>query len=363
MKRIVNIVGARPNFIKIAPIHALMRRMDEFDPQLIHTGQHYDDRMSKTFFDDLGLPRPDLYLGVGPGSHARQTAAVMVELEKALLELQPDRVVVVGDVNSTLAAALAAAKLNIPVAHVEAGLRSNDRTMPEEINRILTDAVSDLLFVSERSGMRNLAREGVDAARIHLVGNVMIDSLIGHLKKADGSNILSRLSLDAGAFALMTLHRPANVDDPQVLEGILDAIAAITERIPMIFPIHPRTRKNLTRFGCSARIDSMSNLILLEPLGYLDFLHLMARTRLVLTDSGGIQEETTYLGIPCLTLRENTERPVTLELGTNQLVGLDPDRILNAAINLLDGEPLTGRVPEKWDGNTAQRIVKILADS
>jgi len=357
--KIVNIVGARPNFMKIAPIHRKMQRSDFFNPILVHTGQHYDEKMSKTFFVELEMPEPDIYLGVGSGSHAEQTAAVMVKIEKYLQQEKPDVVVVVGDVNSTIAASLTAVKLGIKVAHVEAGLRSNDRTMPEEINRILTDSISEYLFVTEQSGYDNLIREGIAKEKIFFVGNVMIDSLIEHLEKASELNTLEEYGT-ADDFALMTLHRPSNVDNKNVLSQIFSALSEIQADLPVIFPIHPRTEKMLHHFGLEETVASMKNLHILQPLGYLPFLNLMSRAKLLLTDSGGIQEETTYLKIPCLTLRENTERPITIELGTNQLVGVEPENILKGYNKAMNGSFQNSQIPPLWDGNASQRILEIL---
>jgi UDP-N-acetylglucosamine 2-epimerase (non-hydrolysing) len=326
---------------------------------LVHTGQHYDDAMSKIFFTDLQIPRPDLNLEVGSGSHAQQTAAIMARFELVLLDQQPDAVLVVGDVNSTIACGLVAAKLHVPLIHVEAGLRSHDRRMPEEINRLLTDAISDLLFVTEPSGVENLRREGVADERIHLVGNVMIDTLRFQQQLAESSTVLERLEVEPGRYGVITLHRPSNVDVPEVFARILDAFARMQQDLPLIFPIHPRTRKNLAALGLAQRVAQLPGLRLVEPLGYLDFLKLMMRAALVLSDSGGIQEETTALGVPCLTLRENTERPITLEEGTNQLVGTDPHRIL-AGYDRIRSGALTGRVPALWDGHAAERIRDVL---
>ncbi len=358
---ILNIVGARPNFMKIAPIHRLMQASDRFVATLVHTGQHYDEKMSQIFFHDLNLPEPDIYLGCGSGSHAQQTGAIMIALERILLERKPQLVLVVGDVNSTLAASLVASKLQVPIAHVEAGLRSFDRTMPEEINRLVTDSLADFLFVTEESGRRNLLHEGIDPDKIHFVGNVMIDSLMSHLKRAQQSTVLDDLGLNHQPYALLTLHRPSNVDDQRNFDQILLALEQIALRVPIIFPIHPRSRKMLTQFQFDHRIAKAKNLRLIEPLGYLDFLKLMNHASLVLTDSGGIQEETTVLGIPCLTLRRNTERPVTVEIGTNVLVGMDTDRIVEESFKILDGHSRQGQVPPLWDGQAAQRIVAILA--
>lgn len=359
MLKIVNVVGARPNFMKVAPIHRRMLRDSHFTPLLLHTGQHYDEKMSKTFFDELGMPQPDIYLGVGSGSHAEQTAAVMVALERHLLESRPDWILVVGDVNSTLAASLVAAKLHIPVAHVEAGLRSYDRHMPEEINRILTDAISNVLFITEQSGWDNLLKEGVAEHKMHMVGNVMIDSLVEHLAKAKTSTVARDLGVSAQGYGLMTLHRPSNVDSPEILKKILAAVASIQKEMPVIFPIHPRTRKMLSQFGLDEAVRAMNNLTLTEPLGYLAFLKLMSEARFVLTDSGGVQEETTYLNIPCLTLRENTERPITTTLGSNRLVPLETDAIISFAQQALQGRLQRKAVPPMWDGETSTRIVDI----
>ncbi len=358
--KVLNIVGARPNFMKIAPIHRLMLKSENFEPVLIHTGQHYDRAMSKIFFEDLELPEPDIYLGVGSGSHAQQTGDVMVKLEEVMIEQKPDMVLVVGDVNSTMAASLVASKLCIPIAHVEAGLRSFDRTMPEEINRIVTDSLADWLFVTEESGRVNLLKEGVPEEKIHFVGNVMIDSLLFYQKKSAQSKILNELKLNSAAYALLTLHRPANVDDPSHFKKILKALEQIEKEIPIIFPIHPRARKMIDKFKFSENIESMKQLILTEPLGYLDFLHLMINATLVLTDSGGIQEETTVIGIPCLTMRENTERPVTIDIGTNVLVGMDTEKIVAETFDILSDKKKNGSIPPLWDGHAASRIVDVL---
>ncbi|HYE14183.1 MAG TPA: UDP-N-acetylglucosamine 2-epimerase (non-hydrolyzing) [Pyrinomonadaceae bacterium] len=365
MIKVINVVGARPNFMKVAPIvDAMRRRGREFAPLVVHTGQHYDERMSDAFFRDLGLPEPDVYLGVGSGSHAQQTAAVMQLFEPVVLKERPDWVLVVGDVNSTLACALVCAKLLVPVAHVEAGLRSRDRTMPEEINRLLTDQIADLLLTPSEDADRNLLAEGVAPERIRFVGNVMIDSLFLQLERAQSSRVREELGVAGRDYAVLTLHRPSNVDDPATLGRILSALARIGERLPVVFPVHPRTRKNLSEFGLLEGAERGGRLRLVEPLGYLDFLRLYSGARLVLTDSGGIQEETTALGIPCLTLRENTERPVTVALGTNQVVGTDPERILSAALPSLEGNPSASppRVPPLWDGRTADRILDAIKE-
>ncbi len=366
MLKVINVVGARPNFMKIAPIVAAMReRADEFAPLVVHTGQHYDAAMSDAFFRDLGMPEPDVYLKVGSGSHAAQTAAVMQRFEPVVLQEKPDWVVVVGDVNSTLACALVCAKLHIKVAHVEAGLRSRDRTMPEEINRVLTDQICDLLLTPSPDADANLRAEGINEGRICFVGNVMIDSLFAQLERAKVSTVREDLGIAGKAYATLTLHRPSNVDDPQTFARLLDALEDIGARLPVIFPVHPRTRERIKEFGFAERVKRLENLRLIEPLGYLDFLRLYSGARLVLTDSGGLQEETTALGIPCLTLRENTERPVTVELGTNTIVGTDTQKIVRAALAAL-AVPLNKQdkltpVP-LWDGYAANRILAALLE-
>ena len=353
MLKIVNVVGARPNFMKVAPIHYLMKNSHKINPLLVHTGQHYDEKMSKTFFIELEMPEPDLYLGVGSGTHAQQTAAVMVAMEKMLQEERPDWLLVVGDVNSTLASSIAAAKLNIPVAHVESGLRSFDRQMPEEINRILTDSIADMLFVTEQSGLDNLEKEGIPSEKVRFVGNVMIDSLVQHLQKASQENTLKDMQVEPDQYVLMTLHRPSNVDNKENFIKILNAVQTIKKDYPIIFPIHPRSKKMIDEFGLQSLVDGVK---LVEPLGYLAFLNLMSKAKLVLTDSGGIQEETTYLGIPCLTIRENTERPVTVEIGTNRLVGVETKDILGA-YSAIFSEVKKAQIPPLWDGKAAERIV------
>jgi len=358
MLKVLNIAGARPNFMKVAPIYAEMkRRPEEFVPMIVHTGQHYDAAMSDSFFDDLGMPKPDVYLGVGSGSHAVQTAKIMTEFEPVVLREKPDWVLVVGDVNSTIACALVCAKLGIKVAHVEAGLRSRDRAMPEEINRILTDSISDLLFTTSQDADVNLEREGIPAERVRFVGNVMIDSLMDHLKIAENSTVRGDLGVDGRDYAVLTLHRPSNVDDKGTLSGILDALIAVAEKLPIVFPVHPRTRAKIEEFGFGARIAG-SDIRLIDPLGYLDFMRLYSGAKMVMTDSGGLQEETTVLGIPCLTLRNNTERPITIEMGTNILVGTDPEKIKRAAFNVLENKAaaVAAKIPPLWDGKTAGRI-------
>jgi UDP-N-acetylglucosamine 2-epimerase (non-hydrolysing) len=360
--RLVNIVGARPNFMKIAPLMAAYRHYpDELEPVLVHTGQHYDENMSRLFFDQLQLPRPDLDLGVGSGSHAAQTARIMVELEKHLEAHRPDLVVVVGDVNSTLAGAIVAAKLCIPVAHVEAGLRSGDRTMPEEINRLVTDALSDYLFTTSPDADDNLRREGVPAEKIFLVGNVMIDTLHKLRAVAEQSDICHRLGLN-GAHGFVTLHRPGNVDQKEVLLEILQALEVVQRELPLVFAVHPRTQSRLREFGFWQEMQRLPNLKLTEPLGYLDSLCLLARAKLVLTDSGGLQEETTVLVVPCLTIRPNTERPITVTEGTNTIVGADRTRIVEESRKILRGHGKQGRVPKYWDGQAAERIVQVLRE-
>jgi UDP-N-acetylglucosamine 2-epimerase (non-hydrolysing) len=364
MLKVTSVVGARPNFMKVAPIVEAMRRRErEFAPLLVHTGQHYDSMMSDAFFRDLEMPQPEVHLEVGSGSHAAQTAAVMERFEPVLLEHKPDWVLVVGDVNSTLACALVSAKLGVKVGHVEAGLRSRDRTMPEEINRLLTDQIADLLFTPSSDADQNLRAEGIPEERIRFVGNVMIDSLLKQLPRAKNSAIRQELAIADHDYAVLTLHRPSNVDNPETLEQIIGALEEISDRLPMVFPVHPRTRKTIAEFGFSERIEKAKGLRLIEPLGYLDFLGLYSHARLVLTDSGGLQEETTVLGIPCLTLRENTERPVTVEMGTNTIVGSDRAKITIAAFAALNGSiTRERRVPPLWDGNTADRILDALAE-
>lgn len=361
--KVLGVSGARPNFMKIDPVfRALERSPEAFDTVLVHTGQHYDEQMYRVFFRDLGLRQPDIDLGVGSGTHGEQTGRVMIEIERVILDQAPDLVLVVGDVNSTLAATITAAKLNIPVAHVEAGLRSFDRTMPEEINRLATDVLSTYLFTPSRDGDENLRREGIPDERIHFVGNVMIDTLKRCIERAECSSVLDDLGVSAGGYALLTLHRPSNVDDARVLAGILDALEMIQTECPILFPVHPRTAKQLTAHGLRDRADAMAGLRIVEPVGYLDFLALQAGARLVLTDSGGIQEETTVLGIPCVTLRDNTERPVTVTEGTNRLSGSDPTRVVEAASQALGEARSSRRIPELWDGRAADRIAAILRD-
>ncbi len=387
--KILHVVGARPNFMKVAPLVDAVWVWNNAHPQddplrqmIIHTGQHYDEKMSKLFFDELEIPKPDINLEVGSASHAVQTAEIMKRFEPVLINERPDYVLVVGDVNSTIACSLVAVKHGIKVAHVEAGLRSFDRSMPEEINRILTDAIADLLFVTEESGIENLRREGIPGEKIYFVGNVMIDTLRKHWEKASQSSTLSRLGLvppegdtegTVKPYGLLTLHRPSNVDDRETFRGILEALTEISKRFPIIFPIHPRTMKQVREFGFQEFFSNLTNagndfyhngIHCIEPQGYLDFLRLVSCARLVLTDSGGIQEETTVLGVPCVTLRESTERPVTVTLGTNIITGTKRDAIIKGAQDHLATDPssMQGRVPPLWDGKAAERIVSILAD-
>jgi len=376
MIRLLSVVGARPNFMKIAPLIEEFRNREPaqdliFEHCLVHSGQHYDQLLSGNIFNDLGLPPPDINLEVASGSHAVQTAEVMKRLEPVLLDYRPDMVLVVGDVNSTLAAALTAAKLGIAVAHIEAGLRSFDMKMPEEINRKLTDAISTLLFVSEQSGIGNLQREGIASEKVFLVGNVMIDCLLRHREVAAKLSFLDQLGVrknggDPIPYGILTLHRPSNVDDPKTLAGILNAMKTLAAEFPIFFPVHPRTRKNLENFGLlnylSDAAGSRTGIIPLDPLGYLEFLSLNDQARIVFTDSGGVQEETTVLGIPCLTLRDNTERPATVEQGSNEVVGVDPVRIIAAARCALQKPGRSSQRPTLWDGKAASRIAAVLLE-
>ena len=352
------VAGARPNFMKIAPLIRVLKKKN-LSFKLIHTGQHYDYNMSKIFFDGLEIPEPDIHLNVGSASHAVQTAKIMIEFEKELLKENPLLVVVVGDVNSTLACSLVAKKLNIKIAHVESGLRSFDQQMPEEINRILTDQLSEFLFTSEPSAEINLKREGVDPNKIYYVGNIMIDNLIFNYNKAKNLNIFREYNLEKNNFSLITIHRPSNVDSKKDLNKIVEILNYIQKKIKCIFPIHPRTKERLTQFNLENNLEK-SNLLLTEPIGYLEFLNLMMNSKIILTDSGGIQEEASYLKIPVLTLRKNTERPITLERGTNEIVGNNFEKIKKYVNDILLNNYKTGKKIEKWDGNTAERIVNIL---
>jgi UDP-N-acetylglucosamine 2-epimerase (non-hydrolysing) len=369
--QILCVVGARPNFMKIAPIMRALNNPDlGLSACLLHTGQHYDAAMKKSFFDQLQIPEPDIDLGVGSGSHAVQTAEIMKRFEPVLDEVKPKAVLVVGDVNSTIACALVAVKKNIPVIHVEAGLRSGDRAMPEEINRVLTDQISDLLFTTEKTAEPNLTNEGIDVGRIHFAGNVMIDTLLFNLDRAVSTEETIEASpypessdfpdLSKG-YGLVTLHRPSNVDEPIVLERLLRVLGQVSTELPLIFPVHPRTKNKIAEAGLEPLIAN-ANVYCLPPLGYLEMLGVIKDAKLVLTDSGGIQEETTALGVPCITLRENTERPITVEEGTNTIVGSDPDKILACVSNTLETGGKSGMVPELWDGKAAQRIATIISD-
>ncbi|PJJ75618.1 UDP-N-acetylglucosamine 2-epimerase (non-hydrolysing) [Thermoflavifilum aggregans] len=377
MKKIISVVGARPNFMKVAPLFRAFQQYRDIQHLICHTGQHYDDRMSRIFFEELELPRPDFYLGVGSGTHAEQLAGIMLGFEKILQSERPDLVIVVGDVNSTVACSLIASRFLIPIAHVEAGLRSFDRTMPEEINRLLTDALADYLFVSEPSGIRNLQKEGIPQEKIFFVGNVMIDSLLYYLPKIAQSEILQTLHCQPGEYILVTLHRPSNVDHREELKELIGLLREIASLKKIIFPVHPRTRNKIHEFSLEDMLPA--NVIITEPLGYLDFMQLVQHAALVITDSGGIQEETTFLQIPCITVRNNTERPVTVEIGTNRLAGTDPAQIKQMVFETLsnlsagrqEGQPIRqesvktpgskdSRIPELWDGHAAERIAKII---
>ncbi|MFA7329598.1 MAG: UDP-N-acetylglucosamine 2-epimerase (non-hydrolyzing) [Candidatus Delongbacteria bacterium] len=359
--RIVAVVGARPNFMKVAPL-ARAFAGSPLDFKIVHTGQHYDQAMSQSFFDELDIPHPDLNLGVGSGSHALQTAEIMKRFEPACLELKPDWVLVVGDVNSTAACSLVASKLGIGVCHVEAGLRSWDRSMPEEINRLVTDVISDLLLTTCDEADRNLLAEGIPAEKIHMVGNTMIDTLAHMLPKAAQRGMPARFDQHPGGYGVVTLHRPSNVDNPAILADLLGTLEIVQRELPLIFAIHPRTRKNITACGLEGRLAAMDNLQLCDPLSYLDFLDLYRQSRLVLTDSGGIQEETSWLRVPCITLRENTERAVTVELGTNYLTGVGRAQVLAAFQDVMSGKGKTGSQIPLWDGQTAKRICQLFED-
>ena len=357
-KRIACIVGARPNFMKMAPVLRAFEAYPNAETVLIHTGQHYDRNLSDVFFEELGIKSPDISLGIGSGSHGEQTGRLIIELEKVFMAAEPafDRLLVVGDVNSTMAATLAAVKLNIPVAHVEAGLRSFDRRMPEEANRIVTDSLSDLLLVSEPSGVDNLRAEGQPEDRIRLVGNVMIDTLLHLVKQAARRPLLQKLGITPGSYAVVTAHRPSNVDTPETLKGLIDVLIGVSEVLPVIFPIHPRTLARLESFDLLAALNTAKGVRLLEPLGYLDFLALTSQSKVIVTDSGGLQEESTALEIPCLTMRENTERPVTVTEGTSVLCGSNPELLNEHLQAVLNGTFKAGKCPALWDGKAAERI-------
>ena len=390
--KVIQVVGARPNFMKVAPLHRAIQKLAGWTSKIVHTGQHFDAKMSDVFFTQLELPKPDFFLGIGGGSHTEVTAKIMVAFEKIVEAEKPDLIIVVGDVTSTLACTLVAIKMGIKVAHVEAGLRSFDRTMPEELNRILTDSVADYLFVTEESGLQHLKNEGVADERVFFSGNVMIDSLVRYQEKAKSTTILEDLGLrtsdsglataaerqlstsdsglstsDSGLrtsdYIVMTMHRPANVDTKEGLESILELIELSSKDTKIIFPIHPRTRAHMEKFGLAERLDQAQNLIMTEPLGYLEFIQLMSNATAILTDSGGIQEETTYLGVPCLTFRDSTERPITVTLGTNQLLSdLDPKKTYAALVEILAGKVKKGSIPPLWDGKAAERIAAQLAE-
>ena len=375
--KVIQVVGARPNFMKVAPLHRAIQKLAGWTSMIVHTGQHFDAKMSDVFFTQLELPKPDFFLGIGGGSHTEVTAKIMVAFEKIVEAEKPDLIIVVGDVTSTLACTLVAIKMGIKVAHVEAGLRSFDRTMPEELNRILTDSVADYLFVTEESGMQHLKNEGVADERVFFAGNVMIDSLVRYQEKAKTTTILEDLGLSTSDsrlatsdsrlatddYIVMTMHRPANVDTEKGLQSILELIELSGKDTKIIFPIHPRTRAHMEKFGLADRLDQAKNLIMTEPLGYLEFIQLMSNATAILTDSGGIQEETTYLGVPCLTFRDSTERPITVTLGTNQLLSdLDPKKTYAALKEILAGKVKKGSIPPLWDGKAAERIAAKLAE-
>lgn len=360
--KIACVVGARPNFMKIAPILEEMKAYPNLKPLLIHTGQHYDYTMSQVFFDELDIPKPDVFLNVGSGTHAVQTAKIMIEFDKVIAEHKPDMVLVVGDVNSTLACSLVSSKLWIPIVHVEAGIRSYDRTMPEEINRVLTDVISDYLMTPTEDANKNLAKEGISQEKVILVGDVMIDTLIKYKDKAISASrgIMQELGLEKASYIIMTLHRPSNVDIKENFAGILEALWEIQKHIKIVFPIHPRTKNRISKFGFSDKVSQMKNLIILEPLGYLKFMGLMINSKFALTDSGGMQTESTVINIPCLTMRENTERPETIREGTNTLVGNDTQTIISESMKILEGKGKKGTYPKIWDGHTARRIAEII---
>jgi len=361
MKKIMIVAGARPNFMKIAPLmREFKEHKDYFQVSLVHTGQHYDIQMSDVFFKELGIPKPHISLEVGSSSHTIQTAKIMLAFERVLLKKKPDLIVVVGDVNSTMACSLVAAKMNVQIAHVEAGLRSGDREMPEEINRIVTDSLSDYLFVSEESGLCNLKKEGVPASKVFHVGNVMIDTLLSNMSKINKSKAFKAFGLQPKAYSVLTLHRPSNVDSEETLKEIYTILDAISKKINVIYPIHPRTKKMIEKHKFGKKLEKLNNLILIGPLGYIDFMKLVKESQFVLTDSGGIQEETTVLKVPCLTMRKNTERPATIEQGTNILVGRNQSKIVKEVNKILNNRSKKGGIPKYWDGKTAQRIVKIL---
>lgn len=365
--KIILVAGARPNFMKVAPLvealKAARNNHQGLEFKMVHTGQHYDEQMSKIFFDDLGLPRPDIDLEIGSGSHAEQTGKIMLAFEILLEKEKPDWVVVVGDVNSTMACAITAKKFGSKVAHVEAGLRSRDWTMPEEINRCVTDVLCDLLFTTDSMASENLLSEGIDINKIHFVGNVMIDSLLKHREKALKLCQWERLHLKANSYGVLTLHRPGNVDDPTVFQGIISALEEIQQKLPLVFPVHPRTQKMAKSFNLWDRMKSYPNLHMMAPLGYLEMLSLTSRAALILTDSGGLQEEAVVLGVPCITLRHNTERPITVAVGANKVVGNKSNIIIDSVNEILTGNKKVFNQPDKWDGAAAKRIVDILLNA
>ncbi len=357
--KLINVVGARPNFMKIAPLMSELNSHKDIETILLHTGQHYDEKMSNLFFEELGIPKPNINLGIGSNSQAKQVASIMEKFDDVTDSIKPDAILVVGDVNSTMACSLVAVKKGIKIIHLEAGLRSFDRTMPEEINRIVTDSIADLLFVPSRDAIDNLKKEGIDESKIFLVGNIMIDTLFHFMDKIDNSKILNDYNLGNKGFGLVTLHRPSNVDDPVILENIIKSLVDISNDIRLIFPIHPRTRKNIQTFGLTHLLNS-NNLILTEPLGYLDFQKLMVNSKFVITDSGGVQEETTALKIPCITMRENTERPITAIEGTNEVIGRNTYKMKELANDAINGIWKDSIIPQYWDGKTAKRVVKTI---
>ncbi|MBW6442505.1 UDP-N-acetylglucosamine 2-epimerase (non-hydrolyzing) [Patescibacteria group bacterium] len=362
--KIINVVGARPNFIKIAPLLEEYKKWPKIKSLLVHTGQHYDFNMSQRFFDELKISKPDYNLGIGSGSHAQQTARIMLSFEKVCIKEKPDLVVVVGDVNSTVACALVAKKMNINVAHVEAGLRSFDESMPEEINRILTDHLSDFLFVTEESGKKNLQNENIPPKKIFFVGNIMIDSLVKNLREINNRKIIENLNLNKKDYLVITFHRPSNVENKEILSKLLGYIKDLSKDMVIVFPIHPRTKKALEDYKLKEIGGYLKNIKVTEPLGYLDFISLVKNSKGVLTDSGGVQEETTFLGVPCITLRENTERPITIKRGTNHLISnIHEEGVLEKIKNLIENFKPRVKNPEKWDGKTAERILKVIVKS
>jgi len=362
LKKVISVVGARPNFVKISPIHkAFQKYKSEINHLICHTGQHFDKNMSKVFFEELQMPEPDFYLGISGGSHAQQTARIMIEFEKVLLDEKPDLVIVPGDVNSTLASSLVASKLHIPIAHVESGLRSFDRMMPEEINRILTDVIADMLFVTEESAIKNLSNEGIDSDKVFFTGNVMIDSLVNYLPEIEKSTVLNNNNLEQGNYILATFHRPSNVDNPDNLVKIITTLNDLSKHCQVLFPAHPRTRKKMNELGLIDKVEATVKIT--EPIGYIDFLSLTKNAKLVITDSGGIQEETTFMGVQCITVRNSTERPVTVSLGTNQIVGEDFKKLFSVANEILRGRIKKGKIPDLWDGKAAERIAEIVANT